>query len=127
LGKSTPATPVTPVGVENAVSDLVLIPLGDRWLALSAEELRAAQERAARMGFGASATPAPPPVAEERLLTSQEMSDRLGVPDTWVEQAAKDARVPSVRVGRYLRFNATQVLAALQANGHADRRSSTHA
>ena len=51
------------------------------------------------------------------------MGERLGVTPEWCEAAAKTGEIPSLRVGRYLRFDPAQVLASLQKRRHADRRT----
>ena len=102
----------------------ILVPLPDgRWLALAPEALRSALDRAEGMGFGPSAAPAQAPVAAEALLDSRAMGERLGVTPEWCEAAAKTGEIPSLRVGRYLRFDPAQVLASLQKRRHADRRT----
>ena len=104
----------------------VLVPLPDgRWLALEAGELRAALSRAEALGFGSNTPPATPPVAPVELCDSREMARALGVADTWVEAAAKSGEIPCVRVGRYLRFDRTAVLAALANGRHADLYAAT--
>jgi excisionase family DNA binding protein len=39
-----------------------------------------------------------------RLLTVQEVADRLGVTKEWVWAQARAGRIPHVRLGRYRRF-----------------------
>jgi excisionase family DNA binding protein len=39
-----------------------------------------------------------------RLLTAEEVADRLGVTRTWVWAQAREGRIPHVRLGRYRRF-----------------------
>jgi excisionase family DNA binding protein len=39
-----------------------------------------------------------------RLLTAEEVADRLGVTKTWVWAQAREGRIPHVRLGRYRRF-----------------------
>lgn len=43
------------------------------------------------------------------LLTAGEVAARLRVPLTWVYRAARDGDLPSVRCGRYRRFDAADV------------------
>ncbi len=76
-------------------------------------ELAAARERAQAMGFNS-----PPPderPTTEKLVTSQGLAELLGCNDTTVEAMARDARIPSVRLGKLLRFQPRAVLAALKA------------
>jgi excisionase family DNA binding protein len=39
-----------------------------------------------------------------RLLDSFEAAARLGVPETWVRAMARQRKLPSVRLGHYIRF-----------------------
>jgi excisionase family DNA binding protein len=43
------------------------------------------------------------------LLTAEEVAERLKVPRTWVYRAARQGELPSVRCGRYRRFDADDV------------------
>ena len=63
-----------------------------------------------------------------RLLTVDEVAERLGVTKDWVWAQARAGRIPHVQLGRYRRFREEaleQWLAELEArsaaNGRADR------
>jgi len=43
------------------------------------------------------------------LLTADEVAERLRVPKTWVYRAAREGDLPSVRCGRYRRFDERDV------------------
>jgi excisionase family DNA binding protein len=43
------------------------------------------------------------------LLTAKQVSELLQVPERWVYQAARDGRMPHVRLGRYVRFESEQI------------------
>ena len=45
----------------------------------------------------------------ERLLDAKEVAERLGVPETWVRESARSGAMPSVRLGRYVRFDLVDV------------------
>lgn len=45
----------------------------------------------------------------DRLLDAKEIADRLGVPKTWVLESARSGAMPCVRLGRYVRFDASDV------------------
>lgn len=45
----------------------------------------------------------------ERLLTSEELAERLGVPAKWPLQQARAGHIPHVRLGRYVRFDRVDV------------------
>ena len=99
------------------MSDRVLVPLPDgRWLALTPETFRQGLADAAAFGpapiaAGAAGEPEPP------LLDAEQLAEAMGVAVTWVEQAARDGRIPSVHAGRWRRFNRAAVEAVLAANG----------
>lgn len=58
----------------------------------------------------------------ERLLLPEEVAELLGVPKTWVYEAARRKKLPSVAVGRYPRFRRADVQAWIDAGGApADR------
>ena len=44
-----------------------------------------------------------------RLLTAEEVAELLSVPRTWVYRAAREGALPSVRCGRYRRFDESDV------------------
>jgi excisionase family DNA binding protein len=50
----------------------------------------------------------------ERLLTADELADRLGMKTDWVWAQARAGRIPHVRLGRYRRFRESTVEAWLQ-------------
>ena len=43
------------------------------------------------------------------LLTAEQLSQRLQVPMSWVYRAARQGRIPAVKLGRYTRFDADDV------------------
>jgi excisionase family DNA binding protein len=43
-------------------------------------------------------------MAMTRLLTAEEVADRLGVTKDWVWAEARAGRIPHVQLGRYRRF-----------------------
>lgn len=49
-----------------------------------------------------------------RLLTVEEVADRLGVTKDWVWAQARAGRIPHVRLGRYRRFREEAIEAWLQ-------------
>ena len=60
-----------------------------------------------------------------RLLTADEVAGRLKVPRSWVYRAAREGDLPSVRCGRYRRFDEGDVerWIARQKDGSAARES----
>jgi excisionase family DNA binding protein len=43
------------------------------------------------------------------LLTAGELAERLGVPESWVRTEERAGRIPSVRLGKYVRFKLSEV------------------
>ncbi len=76
-------------------------------VALLAERLLRARETGP-----SNQTPQP-----ERLLTASEMAERLSVPESWIRTEERAGRIPGIRIGRYVRFRASEVEAALRARG----------
>jgi len=50
----------------------------------------------------------------DRLLDAKEIAERLGVPESWVRESARSGAMPSVRLGRYVRFDLRDVEAWLE-------------
>lgn len=96
------------------MSDKVLIPLaGIGTLALDREAFEAA------LAEGAGIT-APPPSAgsDEPLMDSEQLAAVLHIPQTWLEQAAREQRIPSIQAGRWRRFRRSAVEQALSRSGN---------
>ncbi len=51
----------------------------------------------------------PPADDPEPLIDAAEAARLLGVPKTWVLAEARARRIPHVRLGRYVRFEATEL------------------
>jgi excisionase family DNA binding protein len=63
---------------------------------------------------------APPAVAPAgNLVDAKALAEVLSLPVSCIYEYAKAGRIPSVRVGRHVRFNHLQVLAALKTPGTA--------
>ena len=99
---------------DDALVVIVALPGGSAG-AFSMQTVMEAQRRAAELGLSMPASSTAPTTAE-RLLDSKAMAELLGVGDTTVEAMARDGRVPSVRIGKALRFEPRAVLAALRVN-----------
>jgi excisionase family DNA binding protein len=50
----------------------------------------------------------------EQLLTAKELAEQLKVPLSWVYEQSRQGNIPTHRVGRYLRFRLSEVLAIQQ-------------
>lgn len=90
------------------MTDFVLVPYGSAFLRLTEAEFAAAMGRG--LDPGPKSAPAHPPVAGEALLDSRAMGERLAVTAELCEQMAREGRIPSVRIGRYLRFDPAAVI-----------------
>jgi excisionase family DNA binding protein len=51
----------------------------------------------------------------EKLLTAGELAECLGVPESWVRTEERAGRIPSVRLGKYVRFKLRDVERTLAA------------
>jgi excisionase family DNA binding protein len=50
----------------------------------------------------------------DRLLTAEQVADRLGMRTGWVWAQAREGRIPHVQLGRYRRFRESAVEAWLE-------------
>jgi excisionase family DNA binding protein len=51
-----------------------------------------------------------------RLLTARELAHHLNLPESWIRDQQRSGRIPSIRAGKYVRFNLTEVQRALAQN-----------
>jgi excisionase family DNA binding protein len=65
------------------------------------------------------AVPEPPALTAEgvELITAKALAAVLSLPVSCLYEYAKAGRIPSVRVGKHVRFNTVHVLAALRSPG----------
>jgi excisionase family DNA binding protein len=47
---------------------------------------------------------------DERLLDPEELAERLKVPVSWVYEQSRRGRIPTIKLGRYVRFKLNDVL-----------------
>jgi excisionase family DNA binding protein len=100
----------------------VLLPLPDgRWLALSREAFEAALVE----GSVAIGAPGPTRAADEPLIDAEQLAAALNLPQTWIEQAAREGRIPSVQAGRWRRFKRAAVEGALEQGRNTDPKTAT--
>jgi excisionase family DNA binding protein len=92
----------------------VLFPLPDgRWLALAPDVFREALTAASALvgapgeGYAVQAN------GSEPLLDAEQLAAALSLPVTWLEQAARENRIPSIQAGRWRRFSRSAVERAL--------------
>ena len=53
---------------------------------------------------------------EEGLLTPEELAEKLKVPVSWVYEQSRQGKIPTHRIGRYIRFSFAEVIASQQTN-----------
>lgn len=100
------------------MADLLLVRGPDGWLALTREAYAAALKAAQVAGCGEISVERGYPAAPEALCDAVSLAQSLGVPESWVAQAAREGRIPCVRLGRWVRFRRSEVEATLSgANG----------
>jgi excisionase family DNA binding protein len=107
------------------MTDRLLVPLPDgQWLALPPDVFNEALEAGAQL-MGATrpsaAATAAASSAAEPLLDAEELSAALHVPVTWIEQAARELRIPSIEFGRWRRFKRSEVEAHMRSAREARR------
>ena len=56
-----------------------------------------------------------------RLLTAEEVAERLRVPRSWVYRQAREGRLPVVDLGRYRRFDEGELERWLEARARDGR------
>jgi excisionase family DNA binding protein len=93
---------------------LVAVP-GLGVLALAPEVYRQALADGAELAGSQPAEAA----ADEPALTAEQLVEALNLPVTWVEQAARESRIPSIQAGRWRRFKRSEVERALRSAGRA--------
>jgi len=54
---------------------------------------------------------------QPQVVTAEELAMILKVPISWVWMTAREGRIPSYRLRRYLRFDLQEVLDSLRENG----------
>ena len=79
--------------------------LGDAFLEAIRQAVREELQAANQNGHG-----------ESKLLTPEELADRLQVPRSWVYEQSRQGNIPTHRLGRYIRFNLHEVLASQKKN-----------
>jgi excisionase family DNA binding protein len=50
----------------------------------------------------------------DQLLTVEELAERLRVPVSWCYEQSRQGKIPTIRIGRYIRFNLAEVIASQQ-------------
>jgi excisionase family DNA binding protein len=58
----------------------------------------------------------------QRLLTAEEVANRLAVPESWVREATRAGHLPHIQLGRYRRYHPDQIEAWLAEQATASVR-----
>ena len=100
------------------MADRVLIPVpGLGVLALPADQLATALTEGAALSAGPGASRATADVSVEPLLDADQLAAQLGIAASWLEQKAREGRIPSLMFGRWRRFRRSDVERAVRVNG----------
>ncbi len=95
------------------MADRIVLALPDgRWLAMEREAFDAALVSGSEFSAADNGRSTTVP-STARLLTSEQLSEQLSIPATWLEEAARRDEIPCVRVGKYVRFDLDEVLSSL--------------
>jgi excisionase family DNA binding protein len=102
------------------MSDCVLIPLQSVGvLALTREDFDAALAAGARI---VGSTPAGATVeSSEALLDAEQAAMQLGVSTRWLEDSARAGIVPHYKLGRFIRFRASEIAKHCHVGGATPR------
>ena len=58
--------------------------------------------------------------AVDELVSPEELAKRIDVPISWVYEQSRLEKIPTYRVGRYIRFNVAEVLESQRKKKGAD-------
>jgi excisionase family DNA binding protein len=53
---------------------------------------------------------------ESALLTAEELAEKLRIPVSWVYEQSRQKKIPTHRLGRYIRFDLHEVLESQKRN-----------
>jgi excisionase family DNA binding protein len=60
---------------------------------------------------------------QDRLLTAKDVAEQLQITEAWVQQQAREGDLPSISLGRYRRFRASDLQTWLDSKQSNGRRS----
>src|ERR1039458_7671537 len=96
------------------MSDVVIIPLGALGVLELPRDVFERHLRGCEVPQAAIAPPSPSASAAG-LIDARALAKQLCVPTSWIMERARSGAIPSVRVGRYVRFNLAAVCDELTA------------
>jgi excisionase family DNA binding protein len=92
------------------LNDRVIVPLGSiGTLVLDRDTFDAALDAGVSLGRSA------PPISASNvdvLLTPEQVAERLSLPQSWIEEATRQGRIPCHEFGRYRRYSLPEVIDA---------------
>lgn len=88
---------------------MILVEFAGQPLALTDEEFETARERGLKLMVP------PRPQVDNKIVDAAGAEAATGVPATWFLEAARRGDVPCLRLGKYVRFDLTEVVAAARA------------
>ena len=65
-------------------------------------------------------------MSTDRLLTAREVAQLLAVPESWVREATRQNTLPHLRLGRYRRYQQTDIAAWLTTQKHGKQLPNEH-
>lgn len=91
--------------------EIVLIPFGNEFVAMTREAFQEGIEKGRHI-TGATASPEnTKPIP--KLLDADQACELTGVPASWFLEAARQDRIPHLKMGKYVRFKMSDVYDAL--------------
>ena len=93
------------------MTDRVIVAFGPEVLVLTDAEFEVARQRGRELTQSA---PIAPQASSDGLVTAQQLATDLNVAVSAVYEHAKSGRIPSVRIGKHVRFDRSAVIAALR-------------
>ncbi len=94
--------------------DRVIVAFGPELLVLTADEFAVARQRGRELTQPEEVAASP---ASSGLVTAQDLARSLSLAKSAVYEYAKAGRIPSVRIGRHIRFDEIAVRKALRPTG----------
>lgn len=85
---------------------MILVEFSGQILALTEEEFEIARSR------GLKLMALPRPQANGEILDAGGMEDRTGIPASWWQDSARKGTIPSLKFGKYVRFDLHESLEA---------------
>ncbi len=92
---------------------MLWLPNGETMI-FTAKEIEAARERGSEFHTTSG-------IRQEGLVSATRLAELTDLPRSWLEEAARQGRIPSIMAGKYRRFRVSTVLAALERSDAASK------